>query len=229
MGDLRSARVNGIRLAYEVAGPPDGPALVLLHALGETRKDWASVMPALAGSHRVYALDLRGHGDSDRPGDYSLELMCADVAGFLDELGLVPAIVVGHSMGAFVGYLLAERRPPAVQRLVLEEPPPPLPATPPRTVPERPAGDLDFDWAVVPQLTGQRNAPDPRWWDDLAAITARTLVIAGGPDSHLPQDQIAALAARIPDGRLVTIPAGHLVHDTRPAEFLAEVRGFLAD
>ncbi|WP_207916685.1 alpha/beta fold hydrolase [Micromonospora sp. KC723] len=52
-------------------------------------------------------------------------------------------------------------------------------------------------------------------------------VVAGGPASHLPQDRVDAVAERIPDGRLVTIDAGHAVHATRPAEFHAVVREFL--
>src|SRR5256885_842617 len=71
---------------------------------------------------------------------------------------------------------------------------------------------------------GARAAPD------LPAPTAwNPRVVAGGPDSHLPQEQIAALAARIPHGRLVTIPAGHLIHAVRPAEFIAVVRDFLGE
>jgi pimeloyl-ACP methyl ester carboxylesterase len=55
-----------------------------------------------------------------------------------------------------------------------------------------------------------------------------TLVIAGGPTSGVPQDRVAALAERIPDARLVTVDAGHLVHENRPEEFLALVEPFLA-
>ena len=91
---------------------------------------------------------------------------------------------------------------------------------PPREVPPRPDGTLSFDWRVVEAITKQRNDPDPTWWSDLSHITARTLLIAGGPDSHLPQDQLAALADRIPDASCLTIDAGHDVHTTRPEAFL---------
>jgi 3-oxoadipate enol-lactonase len=73
----------------------------------------------------------------------------------------------------------------------------------------------------------RRNHPDPAWWDDLALITAGTLVIGGGPDSHLPQDQVRELASRIHGAEHITIDAGHLVHADRPAEFLAAVEAFL--
>ncbi|MEV7712904.1 alpha/beta hydrolase, partial [Streptomyces sp. NPDC088270] len=58
------------------------------------------------------------------------------------------------------------------------------------------------------------------------AITAPTLVIGGGPTSQIAQESLVWLAGRIPDGRYVTIDAGHLVHTERPDEFLAEVRAF---
>jgi pimeloyl-ACP methyl ester carboxylesterase/GNAT superfamily N-acetyltransferase len=225
VGDLR---VDGVRLAYQVDGPPQAPPVLLLHALGEDATTWREVSAVLATDRRVYALDLRGHGASDRPGEYSLELMRDDVLGVLDALGLPPVSLVGHSMGAVVAYLVAQRRPAAVDQLVLEDPLPPLPADPPRPLPERPAGRLGFDWAVVPAINPQRNHPDPAWWDGLAAITARTLIVAGGPDSHLPQDHIAKMAAIIPDCAMVTVPAGHQVHTAEPARFISEVSAFLA-
>jgi len=148
--------------------------------------------------------------------------------GFLDALDLNRVNLIGHSLGGAVAYLIAEAEPGRVPQLVLEEPPPPLPATPPRDVPARPDGPLSFDWRVVDAITAQRNHPDPAWWEDLTRITARTLVIAGGPSSHLPQDQLAALAHRIPDATHVTIDAGHNVHAKRPDSFLAVLLNLLA-
>jgi pimeloyl-ACP methyl ester carboxylesterase len=154
--------------------------------------------------------------------------MRSDVLGFLRTLNLEEVILIGHSLGGAVAYLVAEAEPGLFRQLVLEEPPPPLPATPPRVVPSRPSDPLPFDWRVLGAIAHQRDHPDPAWWEDLNLITARTLVIAGGTDSHLPQDQIAALAGRIPDATLVTINAGHNVHSSRPDEFLAELLPFLA-
>jgi pimeloyl-ACP methyl ester carboxylesterase len=96
-------------------------------------------------------------------------------------------------------------------------------------MPDRPYGPLDFDWAVVPAIVAQVNAGDHAAWDGLATITAPALLIAGGPASHVDQDKIAAAAAAIPGGDLVTIPAGHLVHATRPAEFADAVLTWLRD
>ncbi len=220
--------MNGVGLAYAVAGDAGLPPAVLLHALGEDSNAWGTVLEALTPRCRVYAVDLRGHGGSSQPGDYSLELMRSDVLGFLRTLKLEEVTLVGHSLGAAVAYLVAEAEPGRVRQLVLEEPPPPLPAIPPRVVPSKPSEPMPFDWRVLGAIARQRNHPDPAWWEDLNLITARTLVIAGGTDSHLPQDQIAALADRIPDAKLVTINAGHNVHTSRPDAFLAELLPFLA-
>ncbi|WP_327656148.1 alpha/beta fold hydrolase [Streptomyces sp. NBC_00483] len=225
MIDHLSTDVGGVRLAYQLSGPPDAPPLVLLHAMGETAADWEPVRPALDRARHVYALDLRGHGLSDRPGEYSLELMRADVLGFLDALGLACVDLIGHSMGGAVAYLLAEEHPDRVRRLVLEDVPVPRPREP--TTPTRPEGQLAFDWALVPAIRAQIDTPDPKWLDRLGRITAPTLVIAGGPGSHVPQDGIAELAQRLPDGRVVTIPVGHLVHRAAPEAFASAVTAFL--
>jgi pimeloyl-ACP methyl ester carboxylesterase len=84
-----------------------------------------------------------------------------------------------------------------------------------------------FDWAARPAIVGQSNAPYPAWWAEIPQVSAPTLVIAGGVDSHLPQDRIAEMAARLPAGRLATIPVGHRVHAIWPIGFGEAVRAFL--
>ncbi|MFD7553223.1 MULTISPECIES: alpha/beta fold hydrolase [unclassified Streptomyces] len=227
MTEHHTLTVNGVRLAYQVAGPAGGDPLLLLAALGETADDWALVRDALARDRRVYALDLRGHGRSEWSGPYALEPMRDDVLGFLDAVGLDRVDLVGHSMGGVVAYLVAQHSPWRVVRLVLEDAPAPLPREP--VAPVRPEGELDFDWAVVLAVRPQLDRPDPSWTEGLSRITAPTLVVAGGPDSHVPHEGIAELARRIPDARLTTIPVGHLVHAAAPEEFTAAVTAFLAD
>ncbi|MFE0477403.1 alpha/beta fold hydrolase [Streptomyces sp. NPDC058947] len=227
MVDQRSVDVGGLRLAYRFSGAPDAPPLVLLHALGEDATDWEGVVPALARSRRAYALDLRGHGRSDWPGEYSLELMQADVLRSMDALGLGPVDLIGHSMGGIVAYLLAQDHPQRVSRLILEDVPLPRPRE--QTTPARPDGALAFDWEMVLAVRRQIDVPDPRWLERLSQITAQTLVLAGGPRSHVPQDGVAELARRIPGGRLVTIPVGHLIHRAAPEAFTGAVSAFLQE
>jgi pimeloyl-ACP methyl ester carboxylesterase len=225
LGDLHSVGVDGLRLAYRAAGDPANPPMVLLHALGENGSDWRGVLAELAKAYRVYALDLRGHGASDFPGRYSFELMRDDVIGFLDAVGVERCVLVGHSMGGVVAVLVAEVAPHRLTHLILEDAAPPKPDTWDRA---RPDGLLSFDFAVVNTVVDQLNDPDPAWWERTDAIEVPTLVIGGGPDSHVPQQLLAELAHRMPDATIVTIAAGHHVHTAQPEEFLAAVRGFLA-
>jgi pimeloyl-ACP methyl ester carboxylesterase len=222
----RAIVVAGVRLAYDVTGDPAAPPMVLLHALGDTRADWAPVLDRFARRYRVYAVDLRGHGDSDRPGTYSFPAMAADVVGLLDGLALAGVLLVGHSMGGVVAYRVALARPELVARLVVEDVPPPYRRE--RPVPTRPDRPVAFDWPVVPAIVESVNAGDPRLWAALATITAPTLLIGGGPDSHIRQDLVAEAAARIPDATMVTIPAGHDVHATRPDDYADAVLDWAA-
>lgn len=79
--ELPSVDIDGIELTYRTAGEGGLPVLVLLHALGEDSSHWNAVVEALAPAHRVYALDLRGHGGSSRRGAYSLELVRSECSG----------------------------------------------------------------------------------------------------------------------------------------------------
>lgn len=225
MVDVQHAVLGGVRLAYEENGPADSPPLVLLHALGEGRGDWAEVVGRFAERFRVIAVDLRGHGDSDRPGTYSFQLMADDVLRLLDHLDLPEVSLLGHSMGGSVAYLIAEQAPGRVERLIVEDAPPPFVRE--RPVPERPAEDVDFDWAVVPAIVDEVSRGNPTMWDQLCSIIAPTLLIGGGPESHIPQEKLQQVAERIPDCSLITIPAGHLVHATRATDFTDAVLNWL--
>ncbi|WP_406306709.1 alpha/beta fold hydrolase [Streptomyces sp. NBC_00879] len=225
MVDHHSVDVGGTRLSFQVSGPTDAPPVVLLHALGEDATDWDLVAVALAAGRRVYALDLRGHGRSDWPGEYSLELMRADVIGFLDALALDRVDLIGHSMGGIVACLLAEDHPRRVNRLVLEDVAAPRPRA--KTTTTRPEGELTFDWDMVLAIRKQIDEPPRAWLERLGLITAKTLVVGGGPRSHVPQDGVAELGRLIPGARVVTIAAGHLIHRVEPKAFTEAAETFL--
>ena len=227
MGEVQLIQAGPVRLAYRESGAGSAAPVVLLHALGETADDWAEVAAALSRSWHVYAVDLRGHGRSDWPGRYTLPLLRDDVTGFLDALGLGQVTLIGHSMGGAVAYLLAMRHPGRVRRLVLEDPAPPWPRPVP-PVPSRPDGPLPFDWAVT-GLSAEASDPPPSSRDGLAGITAPTLIVAGGPASHVNQDRLTQMTGLIPGARLITLPAGHLVHARQPEAFISAVADFLAE
>lgn len=222
---MRRVQAGGIRLAYRTWGHAGAPPVVLLHALGEQSSDWTPVALALAPSWRVYAPDLRGHGASDWSGPYTIEQLTADLHAFLDAFDLDQVTLGGHSIGAPPAYLYAARYPDRVARLILEDPAPPWPRA--RRTVTRPEGTLPFDWDAT-ALSNEFTEPQvSSWRESLRHIQAPTLLVAGGPASHVDQHQLADMAALIPDCELITIPAGHLVHAARPAEFTAVVTGFL--
>jgi pimeloyl-ACP methyl ester carboxylesterase len=109
---------DGVRIHYRRLG--QGPGLVLLHGYPQTGHMWRKVMPALAERFTVVAPDLRGYGDSDRPGrGYDKRTMAADVVDLVRTLDLTPVVLVGHDRGARVAHRLALDHPSLLTRLVL--------------------------------------------------------------------------------------------------------------
>jgi pimeloyl-ACP methyl ester carboxylesterase len=109
--------VNGVRLYYEVSGA--GDPLIVLHGAYMNIPTMGAIIPQLARTHKVYALELQGHGrttDIDRPITY--QNLADDVAAFMDAVGVPKADVFGYSMGAGAGLQLAIRHPAKVNKLV---------------------------------------------------------------------------------------------------------------
>jgi pimeloyl-ACP methyl ester carboxylesterase len=118
MVDEQNIDIDGLSIRYMVAG--EGPPLVLLHALGESAQDWRWVLPGLARTHRVYAPDLPGFGESNKPvADYSSSFFARFVAAFLDALKVERAVVAGSSLGGLVALHLALSEPSRVEALGL--------------------------------------------------------------------------------------------------------------
>jgi esterase len=102
-------------------GEPGAPALLLLHGMNQSAHSWDLVSLSLAGRYHVFALDQRGHGDSEwsRDLDYSERSRAADALAFLADRELTSAVVIGHSMGGRVALRMALERPEAVRGLVV--------------------------------------------------------------------------------------------------------------
>lgn len=212
--------------AWTAEGPSNCPPVVLLPATGESAHDWDIVASALSSSRTVFAVNLRGHGASDWPGTYTIRLMADDIKRLLDTgLDQGPVDLVGHSLGGLVACQVAAARPELVRRLVLED----IGLLQPRLTvpPSKPPGVLTFDWEVVEQVRPEIDNFDPSWSGVVASIAAPTLVVAGGARSHVPQKAIADLVSVVPDGRMVAIDAGHLVHAREPAAFVSHLVSFL--
>ena len=110
---------DGTRIHYLVEAAPDGPALMLSHALGVSLEMWEPQMRALA-RYRVVRYDSRGHGRSDAPaGPYSFDLLGRDALAVLDAAGVGRTAFCGLSMGGGVGQWIGANAPERVDRLVL--------------------------------------------------------------------------------------------------------------
>ncbi|MGF6255088.1 alpha/beta fold hydrolase [Ensifer sp. LBL] len=108
--------VNGMKMYYEVSG--EGEPLVVLHGAYMNIPSMGAIIPKLAETHKVYAVELQGHGrttDIDRPITYPN--LADDVAAFMDAVKLEKADVFGYSMGAAAALQLAIRHPEKVNKL----------------------------------------------------------------------------------------------------------------
>src|SRR3954469_3213583 len=116
--EVHEANLHGHRAVYRVIG--SGPNLVLIHGMINSSRHWEAVASRLAGSYRVIAPDLIGHGDAATPrGDYSLGAHAASIRDLLTTIGVEGATIVGHSLGGGVAMQFFYQFPQRTERLVL--------------------------------------------------------------------------------------------------------------
>lgn len=180
--------VPGIRLAYIDYGG-NGSAVLLLHGLYGRGSTWAETAPWLVkAGYRVVALDQRGHGLSDKPAQgYTRKEFVADAAAVIEMLGLRPAIVIGHSMGALNAWCLAAGRPDLVRAVVLED------MTASATSAASECRQWVADWPVpFPTMAAVR-----RYFDGCRTGMADYFqeCFAEGPDGYRPLAGVNALVA----------------------------------
>jgi pimeloyl-ACP methyl ester carboxylesterase len=114
----QTVQINGHTIFYTVKG--EGKPLLLLHGYGAGIWVWEKQIEALSQSYRVYALDLIGHGYSDRPKiSYTPETYIRFLRDFMDGVGIQKATLIGNSMGGGMAWAMAIRHPERVDRLVL--------------------------------------------------------------------------------------------------------------
>ena len=197
-------KVNGMKMYYEVQGTAasDAVPIIVLHGAYMNIPNMGQIIPKLAETHKVYAIEMQGHGrttDIDRPITYPN--LAGDVAVFMDSMKIKKADIIGYSMGACAGIQLAIRHPEKVNKLI------PI------------SGSYDFEgWqptfrAFIPQMTVEmftampfaeeykKLAPNPNgfpelvrkliqlekepmaWGDDVKNIKVPVLIIAGDADA----------------------------------------------
>src|SRR5262245_51946695 len=117
----RSLTVHGQRFHLTEWGPAHAPAVLFLHGVTGHARTWDQEAAALASRYHVFALDQRGHGDSDPPldGDYSLTALAGDIAAVVDALALARVSIVGLSLGGRAAIVHAARHPERVERLMV--------------------------------------------------------------------------------------------------------------
>lgn len=128
----RDATEHGLRENGETAGRHVGqrtvqgaldpsPGVLLLHGLMGRASHWASTARWLSERHRAVALDQRGHGRSDKPphAAFTREAYVEDAEAALEQLGLGPAVLIGHAMGALTAWQLAAKRPDLVSGVII--------------------------------------------------------------------------------------------------------------
>jgi len=190
--DIRGnyAEVNGLNMYYEIHG--SGQPLVLLHGAYMTIDLMGEVVPALAESRQVIAVELQGHGrtaDIDRPLSY--ELMADDIAALIEHLALEKADLFGYSMGGGVALQVAIRHPEVVRKLVV--------ASASYTSEGMHPGLLEMIPALTPEaFAGSpieeaylRSAPNP---DDFPTLVAKMKRLDMEPFAW-PAEEIGGIAA----------------------------------
>jgi pimeloyl-ACP methyl ester carboxylesterase len=114
----RFAEIKGVRMRYFLGG--EGPPLILVHGLGGAAANWTELVPLLIGRHRVLVPDLPGHGGSTAlPAVAGLEPFADRVTLVAEREGMLPAPVVGHSLGGMIVLRMALRRPEDIPAIVL--------------------------------------------------------------------------------------------------------------
>jgi pimeloyl-ACP methyl ester carboxylesterase len=115
--DYRQAQIGPAIIAYQVAG--DGAPIVLIHGLSGSSRWWARTIEPLAERFRVHVVDLIGFGASRGGLHFVLDQPASYLAGWMKEIGIERAGMVGHSMGGYIAAELAADHPEQVERLVL--------------------------------------------------------------------------------------------------------------
>jgi 2-hydroxy-6-oxonona-2,4-dienedioate hydrolase len=200
----RKTEANGLLIRYLTAG--EGPPLLLLHALGESALDWRWVLSDLARTHRVYAPDLPGFGDSAKPAaDYSPAFFERFAAAFLDALEVERTAVIGNSLGGLIALRLALSESSRISALALIDSAglgrevssalkwPALPGYGEAaiTLSKTPLGATQRAWLRIPLLFARPERVPPEWIEEQYRL------------SQLPgfsQAVVAALRAQVDPG-----------------------------
>jgi pimeloyl-ACP methyl ester carboxylesterase len=170
----RIVSLPGGELEVLEKGPRSGSPIVLIHCFTCAINWWDGMLPVLARQHRVIAIDLLGHGGSEKPSSgYSIENQADLVAGALGRLGVRDAELVGHSLGGTVAVAVAERSSELVNRVVIVD-----------TAPTHEEGDLGaIAWLAFQPVIG-----DALWQVKPDFSVRKGLEVAFAPGFEVPDE-----------------------------------------
>jgi len=116
---MKKAKGDGVEIQLAI-WEGDGKQILCVHGITANCRCWDVIASALAPRHRVLAMDLRGRGLSDKPPTgYSLEQHLRDIRCLMDDMGLERAVLMGHSLGAFICLAFGAQHPERVDRIIL--------------------------------------------------------------------------------------------------------------
>ncbi|MFJ9371221.1 alpha/beta fold hydrolase [Nocardia sp. NPDC101769] len=249
--------IDGRRLSYLDFGGA-GRALLALHGHMSDAASFAGLARRLTPGWRLIGLDQRGHGHSDRAGDYTRAGYLSDILALLDHLGLDRVALLGHSVGSINAYQLAARHPERVEAFIdidgavslgLDGPNPlnfvlSLPyQAPTREELVDAMGPLADHFATM-----VRECADGTWslpfhprdmvdsedhvrgehWPDWESSTCPALLIRA-TRGRIPREHADAMIERRPRTRMVELDTDHFVYTTDPDGFATAVNEFLTD
>ena len=211
--------VNSIHLFYEKCG--EGSPLILLHGNGESHRIFDRAIPILSRHFTVYALDTRGHGESDPVSEFHYSDMAEDVKCFIEALSLKKPILYGFSDGGIVGLLVASNYPGLLSKLIVSGA---------NTVPE----GLRCGWLRLFRLA-YRITRDPKIGmmltepniskEDLSRIEIPSVILAGSRDL-IQEEHTRSIAEAIRNSSLFVLKGenhmSYVVHSEKIAKLILE-------
>lgn len=247
--------LEDLRLNAQLSGPPDAPALVLIHGLGQDLRLWDALLPRLPT--RTLRLDLRGHGASDTPAPpYTMGTLIRDVERLMDHFALKDVVVLGAGEGGLIAQGLAVKRLDLVRAMVLTGSatrfanPSVWQSRLARLKAQGPDLDAECAQLLGPHWKASPALPDvhamltrtrPEGWEGLSSAIATadfyqttatlrlpTLVLAGADDRKTPPDLQRELSDLIAGSELHLLRGGsHLAMLTHTDSFATALTSFL--
>jgi pimeloyl-ACP methyl ester carboxylesterase len=252
---LKAATRDGVNLRYLDTGTGE-PTLVFIHGWCCNQSMWGAQIEAFAPKHRIIAVDLRGHGDSDKPDqDYDIACFVDDMAWLIREIGLERPVLIGHSMGGVTTLNLLRKHPDIARAAVFVDagitpfPAELMPVVDQTIEALKTPAYADVAKNVIGQFMFREESPPElreRVICDMAEASQRlmhtalksTLSEENYPPGPLPVPSLFVRAAtlqsteeqikeRYPGMEIVPMDAAHFLHMEKPEEFNAILARFL--